>query len=82
MYFTYIIRCKDDSLYTGYTTDIVRRMKEHESGINCKYSRVKGFKRSASYVPPFYKNLIFFIMISYFLETLENKECYNIPYNE
>ena len=37
MYFTYIIRCKDDSLYTGYTTDIVRRMKEHESGINCKY---------------------------------------------
>ena len=27
MYFTYIIRCKDDSLYTGYTTDIVRRMK-------------------------------------------------------
>ena len=49
MYFTYIIRCKDDSLYTGYTTDIVRRMKEHESGINCKYSRVKGFKRLETY---------------------------------
>ena len=39
MYFTYIIRCKDDSLYTGYTTDINRRMKEHESGINCKYTK-------------------------------------------
>ncbi len=49
MYFTYIIRCKDDSLYTGYTTDIVRRIKEHESGINCKYSRVKGFKRLETY---------------------------------
>ncbi|WP_334310199.1 GIY-YIG nuclease family protein, partial [Clostridioides difficile] len=28
MYFTYIIRCKDDSLYTGYTSNIVRRMNE------------------------------------------------------
>ncbi len=33
MHFTYIIRCKDDSLYTGYTNNILRRMKEHESGI-------------------------------------------------
>ncbi|MGL5694620.1 MAG: GIY-YIG nuclease family protein, partial [Peptostreptococcaceae bacterium] len=24
MFFTYIIRCNDDSLYTGYTTDIKR----------------------------------------------------------
>ena len=49
MYFTYIIRCKDDSLYTGYTTDIDRRMKEHENGINCKYTKVKGFKKLETY---------------------------------
>jgi len=49
MYFTYIIRCKDDSLYTGYTTDINRRMKEHGNGINCKYSKVKGFKNLETY---------------------------------
>lgn len=49
MCFTYIIRCKDDSLYTGYTTDITRRMKEHKYGINCKYSRVKGFKNLEIY---------------------------------
>lgn len=49
MYFTYIIRCKDDSLYTGYTTDISRRMKEHENGINCKYTKVKGFKHLEVY---------------------------------
>ena len=49
MYFTYIIRCKDDSLYTGYTTDIDRRMKEHENGVNCKYSKVKGFKNLETY---------------------------------
>lgn len=44
MHFTYIIRCKDNSLYTGYTTDINRRMREHERGINSKYTRVKGYK--------------------------------------
>jgi putative endonuclease len=28
-YFTYILRCADKTLYTGITTDIVRRMEEH-----------------------------------------------------
>ena len=50
MYFTYIIRCKDDSLYTGYTTDIDRRMIEQENGINCKYTKGKGFKKLETYV--------------------------------
>lgn len=30
MYYTYILRCKDNSLYTGITTDIERRLKEHK----------------------------------------------------
>ena len=29
MYYTYIIRCIDNSLYTGITNDLERRMKEH-----------------------------------------------------
>lgn len=29
MYFVYIIRCRDGSLYTGITTDPVRRFREH-----------------------------------------------------
>ncbi|SCH61382.1 MULTISPECIES: GIY-YIG nuclease family protein [unclassified Romboutsia] len=49
MYFTYIIRCKDNSLYTGYTSDIKRRMKEHEKGINSKYTRSKGFEKLEVY---------------------------------
>ncbi|MER0282191.1 GIY-YIG nuclease family protein [Clostridioides difficile] len=49
MYFTYIIRCKDDSLYTGYTSNIIRRMNEHKSGINSKYTRAKGFKKLEVY---------------------------------
>ncbi len=31
MYYTYIIRCTDNSLYTGITTDLKRRMHEHFS---------------------------------------------------
>lgn len=31
MYYTYMIRCKDNSIYTGITTDIKRRVEEHVS---------------------------------------------------
>ena len=31
MYYTYILRCEDDSLYTGITTDLNRRLEEHKS---------------------------------------------------
>ena len=31
MYYTYMLRCKDNSIYTGITSDIKRRMKEHFS---------------------------------------------------
>jgi putative endonuclease len=29
-WFLYLIRCKDNSLYTGITTDVMRRFKEHQ----------------------------------------------------
>lgn len=40
MYYTYMLRCEDNSIYTGITTDIKRRMKEHfEQGKKCaKYT--------------------------------------------
>lgn len=31
MYFTYMLRCKDNSIYTGITTNVKRRMQEHFS---------------------------------------------------
>lgn len=49
MFYTYIVRCKDNSLYTGYTTDIKRRMKEHTVGKNSKYTKAKGFLRLEIY---------------------------------
>lgn len=29
MYYVYTLRCADDSLYTGITTDVPRRMRQH-----------------------------------------------------
>lgn len=41
MYYTYILRCEDNSLYTGITTDINRRLEEHKSQSekSAKYTR-------------------------------------------
>lgn len=38
----YMLRCKDDTLYTGYTNDLSHRMKMHESGKGAKYTRGRG----------------------------------------
>jgi putative endonuclease len=32
IWFLYLIRCKDGSLYTGITTDVKRRFNEHQEG--------------------------------------------------
>ena len=35
----YILRCKDNSLYTGITIDIKKRLSAHNKGIAAKYTR-------------------------------------------
>lgn len=39
----YILRCADDTLYTGVTTDVERRLREHNahSGPGAKYTRAR-----------------------------------------
>lgn len=37
--YTYILECGDGSLYTGWTNDLVRRMKAHNAGRGAKYTR-------------------------------------------
>lgn len=39
MYYVYILRCGDGSLYTGITTDVSRRAAVHNSGKGAKYTR-------------------------------------------
>ncbi|WP_254532195.1 GIY-YIG nuclease family protein [Natrinema gelatinilyticum] len=35
----YVLECADGSLYTGYTTDLERRVAEHDAGDGAKYTR-------------------------------------------
>ena len=35
----YVIECADGTLYTGYTTDVERRVAEHNAGEGAKYTR-------------------------------------------
>lgn len=38
MNYTYIVRCADGSLYTGWTNDLEKRMKAHNTGKGAKYT--------------------------------------------
>lgn len=38
-HFVYIVECGDGTFYTGYTTDVERRLKEHNKGEGAKYTR-------------------------------------------
>lgn len=35
----YVLECADGTLYTGYTTDLERRVREHDAGEGAKYTR-------------------------------------------
>ena len=38
-YFVYIVVCKNEELYTGYTNDIDKRVETHNSGKGAKYTK-------------------------------------------
>jgi putative endonuclease len=38
-WFVYIVRCKDTSLYTGITRDVSERIRTHNLGQGCHYTR-------------------------------------------
>ena len=42
MNYVYIIKCKDDSLYTGWTNNLEKRFNDHCSGKGAKYTRGRG----------------------------------------
>jgi len=42
MYYLYILKCADETLYTGITVDLERRVKEHnDSKLGAKYTRAR-----------------------------------------
>lgn len=38
-HYVYVLSCEDGTLYTGYTTDVERRVAEHNAGEGAKYTR-------------------------------------------
>ena len=40
-HYFYVVSCKDDSLYAGYTNDLKRRIKLHNEGKGAKYTRAR-----------------------------------------
>lgn len=39
--YTYILRCSDGSLYTGWTNDLEKRLETHNRGVGSKYTRAR-----------------------------------------
>lgn len=39
MNYTYIVKCNDGTLYTGWTNDLTKRMEAHNSGTGAKYTK-------------------------------------------
>jgi putative endonuclease len=50
-WFVYILECKDKSFYTGITSDLARRFKQHKSGNGGRYTRMCGVKRLVYHEP-------------------------------
>ena len=45
MYFVYLIECQDKAIYTGITTDLQRRFKEHKEKIGGHYTKAHPVKK-------------------------------------
>lgn len=41
-YFVYILECANKAYYTGWSTDPIRRLKQHNKGQGAKYTRLNG----------------------------------------
>jgi putative endonuclease len=51
MPYVYLLRCADDSLYCGWTTDIQRRVAAHRAGTASRYTRSRSPIELAAVVP-------------------------------
>lgn len=41
MNYVYILKCSDESLYTGWTNSLEKRIKNHNSGKGAKYTKAR-----------------------------------------
>lgn len=40
-YYTYMVKCRDGTIYSGYTVDLQKRVNVHNSGKGAKYTRAR-----------------------------------------
>ncbi len=52
MHYVYIVECRDGTLYTGWTTGVVKRLEQHNKGAGAKYTRSR-FPVTLKYVEEF-----------------------------
>tara|TARA_Y100000310_G_scaffold145536_1_gene144884 strand:+ start:1816 stop:2070 length:255 start_codon:yes stop_codon:yes gene_type:complete len=72
MWYVYILECKDDSLYTGITNDLDKRMAAHKKGVGSKYVRWKRFGRLLHAIQV--KDKSFAAKLEYQIKQLERNE--------
>jgi putative endonuclease len=39
MWYVYIVECSDGKLYTGITNDVGKRLKQHNMGLGCRFTK-------------------------------------------
>ena len=49
MNYTYMLKCSDGTLYTGWTNDLEKRVEAHNSGKGAKYTKARRPVELASY---------------------------------
>lgn len=42
MNYTYILKCRDNTFYTGWTNNLEKRVQAHNAGTASKYTRTRG----------------------------------------
>ncbi len=72
MNFVYVLECKDGTLYTGWTTNIEKRIREHNEGKGAKYTRSR-YPVELKYFEE-YKNKREALKREYFIKKLSRKE--------
>lgn len=40
-HYIYIVRCRDNTLYTGYAKDVAQRVAKHNAGTGAKYTKIR-----------------------------------------
>ena len=74
MYYIYMLRCKDNSIYTGITTDVKRRMEEHflKAEKCAKYTMTHSAKKLEAFWET--EDRVLASKLEYYIKTLTKSE--------